>query len=255
MSGNAQQHAADICVVHQADCFNTLTSLPSASIDLCYLDPPFNTGRPQRLAAQQYDDRWPSLDAYLDFMRPRIDQIHRVLKPTGSILLHCDWRTCHHFRMMLDSIFGECQFVNHLIWKYGLGGSSPRRFARKHDDILFYGRTHEYHFAAPMVASTSRRMAGRPKKATDVIDIPAVNNMAAERLGYPTQKPIALLRILVEACCPVDGIVLDPFCGSGTTLEAAHQTGRYWIGVDRNPAAVVLASKRLRQAGAILTDA
>lgn len=233
--------------VIQADCLDVLRSWPDSCVDLAYLDPPFNTGQTFEAAGGRYEDSWPGVEAYLAFMRPRVEQIRRVLKPTGSILLHCDWRMCHHFRLMLDELFGESCFVNHLIWRYGLGGSSPRRFARKHDDILFYGKSQAYFFEPPQVPATSRRMQGRMKKATDVLDVPTINNMAHERVGYPTQKPLALLELLVRACCPENGLVIDPFCGSGTTLVAAKRTGggRRFIGVDRSPDAARLAKSRL----------
>jgi DNA modification methylase len=191
------------------------------------------------------------MDAYLAFMRPRLGAARRVLRPHGSMLLHCDWRACHRLRVMLEEIFGAEGFVNHLIWSYGLGGSSPRRFARKHDDILFYAAGEEYYFRAPLVPATSLRMRGREKKSTDVLCVPSINNMAAERTGYPTQKPLALLRILVDACCPEDGTVIDPFCGSGTTLVAAQESGRHFIGIDASPDAVRLAARRLAEASSI----
>jgi DNA modification methylase len=168
------------------------------------------------------------------------------MKPTGSVLLHVDWRTSHHARLLLDDLLGADRFVNHLVWSYGLGGSSPRRFARKHDDILFYAVDPErYHFEPPMVPATSNRMKGEMKKATDVLDIPAINNMAAERTGYPTQKPLRLLGMLVGACCPEGGLVVDPCCGSGTTLVAATRAGRRAAGCDANPEAVAIARERL----------
>ena len=135
--------------------------------------------------------------------------------------------------------------MNHLVWKYGLGGSSPNRFARKHDDILYYARGDERWFEPPMVPATSRRMAGSLKKATDVLDVPSINNMAAERTGWPTQKPLALLRLLVGACARPGGTVMDPFCGSGTTLVAAVECGRRAIGIDRDPTAIEIAGTRL----------
>src|SRR5690606_7258038 len=104
---------------------------------------------------------------------------------------------------------------------------SPRRFARKHDDILFYCvDPQRYCFDPPRIEATSRRMAGQMKKATDVIEVPALNNMARERTGYPTQKPLALLELLIRACSPPGGLIVDPCCGSGTTLVAALNTGR-----------------------------
>ena len=228
-----------------ADNARVLRELPDDCIDLIYIDPPFNTGRTQSQRAGEFVDSWDTVSHYVDFLRPRIVEMHRTLRSTGSLLLHCDWRTSHHVRVMLDEIFGPDRFVNHLIWSYGLGGSSPRRFARKHDDILFYARTDRYYFAAPRVPATSQRLKGKTKKATDVLDIPSINNMARERTGYPTQKPLALLAMLIAACCPADGLVADFFCGSGTTLLAARRLQRRYLGVDRSRAAVAMARRRL----------
>ncbi|TVQ57133.1 MAG: site-specific DNA-methyltransferase [Phycisphaerales bacterium] len=252
MNDRAQKHhvapPSDAATnVIEGDASTILEDWPESSADLVYLDPPFNTGRAQTGRAGTYADRWDSAEAYRNALRPVLAQAHRLLKPTGSILLHCDWRTCHYSRLELDGIFGEENFVNHLIWAYGLGGSSPRRFARKHDDILFYGRSTSYYFDPPMVPATSARMRGELKKATDVLQIPAINNMARERTGYPTQKPLALLELLIRACCPAGGRVVDPFCGSGTTLVAARALGRRAVGIDRNPEAVRIARERLER--------
>lgn len=233
--------------IHHGDNLAFLRAWPDACVDLVSIDPPFNTGATKRGRDEgvDYADAWPTIEDYLAFMRPRLIELHRVLKPTGSILLHCDWRASHHLRLLLDHVFGPERFVNHLIWTYGLGGSSPRRFARKHDDIFFYGKSDAYAFEPPMIPATSNRMKGQRKKATDVIDIPAINNMARERTGYPTQKPLALLRMLVDACCVPEGIVADVFCGSGTALVAARDSGRSWIGCDINQDAVRIARERL----------
>jgi DNA modification methylase len=231
--------------VLEGDCRELLASRPAGFCDLAYLDPPFNTGRSQRSPGTAYTDAWPSPASYLAFLRPRVEAVHRALGPRGAILLHCDWRGCHHIRHMLDEVFGPEAFVNHLIWVYGLGGSSPRRFARKHDDILYYARGPDYWFEPPLVPATSARMKGQLKKATDVLEIAAINNMATERVGYPTQKPLALLSLLIRACCPPGGVVLDPFCGSGTTLVAARDEGRRFLGIDNNPVAVRTARERL----------
>lgn len=217
------------------------------AIDLLYADPPFNTGKKQAASSGDFADAWPTTDAYIAWLRERLQPTIDLIKPTGSILLHVDWRTSHRVRVLLDELLGEDCFVNHLVWSYGLGGSSPRRFARKHDDILFYSRTPDAHwFEPPMVPATSRRMAGQMKKATDVLDIPSINNMAAERVGWPTQKPLALLEMLVGACCPPGGLVLDPCCGSGTTLVAAQKLGRRAVGSDRDERAVEVARSRLK---------
>jgi DNA modification methylase len=229
------------------DCLAVLRDVRPGTFDLAYLDPPFNTGRTLAGTNAAYRDTWASLDAYLEFLRPRLEAVHRALKPAGSILLHCDWRCVHHLRIMLDELFGPSGFVNNLIWSYGLGGSSPRRFARKHDDILYYAKRDDYYFEPPMVPATSVRMKGKLKKASDVIRIPAINNMALERTGYPTQKPLALLSMLVNACCPPGGFVLDPFCGSGTALVAAAGGGRSFLGIDTNRDAVRIARERTEE--------
>ncbi len=215
------------------------------------MDPPFNTGRRHERCNGSFDDRFASAEDYLGFLRPRVEQSLRALHANGSILLHCDWRTCHHLRLMLDELLGPDRFVNHLIWRYGLGGSSPRGFARKHDDILFYAKSDAYFFEPPMIPATSARLRGRSKKATDVIDIPSINNMADERCGYPTQKPVALLEMLARACCPVRGLVIDAFCGSGTTCVAAQRCGRRFIGIDVSDDAVKIARDRTLQ-GAVV---
>lgn len=229
-------------------------------IDFLYTDPPFNTGKAQvspangskqgRTTDARYADAFGSSRDFIAWLRPRVEATIPLIKPTGLICIHVDWRTSHHVRLMLDSLLGEDRFVNHLVWSYGLGGSSPRRFARKHDDLLLYCLDPEtYFFDPPRVPATSRRLSGMTKKATDVLDIPSLNNMAAERTGYPTQKPLALLDLLVRACCPPGGLVLDPCCGSGTTLVAAARAGRRAVGMDISPEAVGLARSRLSEAG------
>ena len=235
--------------VIQADWLDLVRHLDDASIDLFYTDPPFNTGQTQTGRAGRYEDTWTDTPAWVAWLRERLAATLPKIAPTGSILLHLDWRTSHHARLLLDDLLGPDRFVNHLIWAYGLGGSSPRRFARKHDDILWYClHPDQYWFEPPMVPATSRRMAGQLKKATDVIKIPAINNMAAERTGYPTQKPLALLELLIGACCPPGGLVVDPCCGSGTAPVAAHRLGRRVVGGDRNPQAVAITEERLAAA-------
>jgi DNA modification methylase len=234
-------------VVAQGDWLDAARSLLPGSIDLLYADPPFNTGATKKSHAGAFDDRWPSPDDFIDWLRQRLEASIPLLKPTGSILLHLDWRTSHRARCLLDDLLGADRFVNHLVWTYGLGGSSPRRFARKHDDILFYcADPDQYWFDPPMVPATSRRLAGQRKKATDVLDIPSLNNQAHERVGWPTQKPLQLLELLIAACCPPGGTVFDPCCGSGTTLVAANRLGRRSIGSDLDARAIGVTTQRLR---------
>lgn len=131
-------------------------SLDPASIDLLYADPPFNTGITQSSHAGSYTDTWPATKDWVAWLRQRLAATLPSIKNTGLILLHVDQRTSHHARLLLDELLGENRFVNHLIWQYGLGGSSPRRFARKHDDILLYCINPKiYHFTPPMVPATS----------------------------------------------------------------------------------------------------
>jgi len=257
--------------VEVADWLEGVGTLEPGSIDLLYADPPFNTGAtkasPPRTEAvtgravfSAYADAWPDMASYVAWLRQRLAASLPALRDTACILLHVDWRTSHHARLVLDELLGADCFVNHLIWTYGLGGSSPRRFARKHDDILFYSRRPDgQYFEPPTVPATSQKLKGRMKKATDVIriaeepagdllDVASLNNMARERTGYPTQKPLALLELLVKACCPPEGVVLDPCCGSGTTLVAAVRLGRRAVGFDVSPDAVALAQRRLHAA-------
>lgn len=267
--------------VHHAEWLDLLAGhVPDGSVDLLYADPPFNTGRTHRTppnagrrggrragrtagadggpdgppptappTVAEFADTFASTGAFVDWLGERLTATLPKLRPAASVLIHVDWRTSHRVRVLLDDLLGECGFVNHLVWAYGLGGSSPRRFARKHDDILYYSLNPETcYFEAPRVAATSRRLAGRSKKATDVLEVPSLNNMAQERTGYPTQKPLALLRMLIRACCPPGGLVLDPVCGSGTALVAAVQEGRRAMGGDASETAVGLSRARLAEA-------
>lgn len=256
------QHIAD---VRQGDWLDLVRRLPPESVDFAYVDPPFNTGQRKRTPpgaarvgrahSADYDDSWVDMNAYVSWVRARMEATRATLKATSLVAIHCDYRSSHHLRLLLDDLFRADRFVNHLIWRYGLGGSSPRRFARKHDDILLYCVDPErYWFEAPRVPATSRRMQGQMKKATDVLDVPSLNNMAEERTGYPTQKPVALLDVLVRACCPRGGLVLDPCCGSGTTLVAAMRAGRRAIGFDRSTRAMACTRERLsRERGEVMS--
>lgn len=248
----------DTNVLYCDDNLSRLAQFPGESVDLAYLDPPFFSNRTHTTTGgeegerRSFDDRWAGdIGAYIGWMRERMVELHRVLKPTGSVYVHCDWHASHYLKVMLDGVFGAENFLNNVVWCYGLGGSSDRYWPRKHDDILWYAKAAGRHsFEADRVPATSQRMKGEDKKAPDYWDIPTVNNMAHERLGYPTQKPEALLARIVRSSSREDDVVLDPFAGSGTALVAAHRLGRRWIGIDASPVAVELARRRLEAAGA-----
>jgi hypothetical protein len=149
----------------------------------------------------------------------------------------------------MDAVFTGC-FQNECIWHYGLGGSSPKHWSAKHDVILFYSARSdsEFHFTPLMIPATSQRMKGMEKKMTDVWDIPTINNMAKERLGYPTQKPEALLERIIKASSREGDVVLDPFCGCGTAISVSQRLKRKWIGIDITHLAVTLIKHRLQDA-------
>ncbi len=244
----------DTRVVYCGDCLEQLSSLPDDCIDLIYIDPPFNSNRNYEVfwgetkEKRAFEDRHESTKAYIDYMRPRCVELSRVLKPSGSFYYHCDWHASHYVKVMLDQVFGQNNFLNNIVWMYGLGGSSPHYYPRKHDDILFYsnGDDSNRYFDPPMMPAKSAMMAGKEKKVPDYWDIPSLNNMANERLGYPTQKPLALLERIIQASSQKNDIVLDAFCGCGTAVVAAQNLGRQWIGIDISPTACRVMAKRLR---------
>lgn len=241
---------------------------PAERPALVYLDPPFGTGRD----FGAYDDRWPDRGALLSMLRPRLEALHRLLRDDGSILVHVDHRLAPGLAGVLDELFGPGDrdpkggpgFRNELIWTYGLGGSSKRFYPRKHDVIFWYTKGEDWYFDPPRMPARSARMRGQEKKQLDVFlgppalddleqapffadvwDVAAINNMAKERTGYPTQKPLALLERLVAAHSRPGELVLDPFCGSGTTLVAAQRLGRRALGIDIGAEAVRIARQRL----------
>jgi len=233
------------------DCLEVMASLAPGSIDLIYIDPPFFTGREQAGSAElSFGDRWQSMADYLGWIESRLTRMRALLKPTGSIYVHLDWHAVHYVKVAMDGLFGYQNFLNEIVWLYGLGGSSPRYWPRKHDTILWYAReTNQHFFEAARIPATSQRMKGQTKKAPDHWDIPSLNNMAKERLGYPTQKPEALLERIITSSCPEGGIVADFFCGSGTTLAVAERTGRGWLGCDISPDAIAMTRARLAGIG------
>lgn len=264
------------------DCLNSLKNMSPNTIDMIYLDPPFYTQKTHRLKKRatgkeyEFDDSWDSLNEYLNFIRIRIIECHRVLKKTGSIFLHCDKNASHFLRMLLDEIFGSDNFRNEIIWSFKRWSSSKSGLQNSHQNIFFYSKTESLKFNTiytdyspttnldQILQNRCRDIDGKAvyqkddngnvivcneKKGvplSDVWEIPFLNPKAAERTGYPTQKPILLLEQIIKISTEEGDTVLDPFCGSGTTLIAAKLLKRNFIGIDRSQDAISLCTERLK---------
>lgn len=264
--------------VVEADNLDVLRRLPDGCVDLIYVDPPFGTGRVRRLDAirlgagprtrtgfggrtyafdvvsrHAYRDDMP-LEEYLAFLHERVVEMHRVLRPTGSLYLHLDFRTVHYARIMLDEVFGPERFLNEVIWSYDYGGRARDKWARKHDNILWYAKSDRWTFnrdavdripyMAPSLVGPEK--AARGKLPTDVWWMTIVPTNGRERTGYPTQKPLKLLERIVRASSNPGDLVADFFCGSGTTGVAARRLGRDYLLVDDNPEAIRITEARLQ---------
>lgn len=272
------------------DNLDVLRGMNSESVDLIYLDPPFNSNKTysapigSEAAEAAFKDTWtlddvdlawhgevaerePALysildaagfshskgmKSYLIMMAVRLMELRRVLQATGSIYVHCDPTAGAYLKVLMDAVFGQRNFRNEVIWKYGLGGSSYKLWSKKHDCILFYSKSKSWYFDKPLEPASSVLMKGRMKGMTDVWDIPTINNMAKERTGYPTQKPLALLERIVKASSNRGDVVLDPFCGCATALVAAEVHGRHWAGIDISHRAQSLVQSRIREKVAVL---
>jgi len=256
-----------------------LRRLPDACVDLIYVDPPFGTGQVRRLrsittgtgtrtrtgfggrlytydvrSAHRYRDDMP-LEEYLDFLRERLVEMHRVLRPTGSLYLHLDFHAVHHARLVLDEIFGPERFLNEVIWAYDYGGRARDKWPRKHDNILWYRRGETWTFnrdeidrvpyMAPGLVGADK--AARGKLPTDVWWMTIVPTSGRERTGYPTQKPLKLLERIVRASSNPGDVVADFFGGSGTTAVAAARLGRRFLVTDISPEAVEITERRLAE--------
>ena len=226
--------------VYCMDNLELLKQLSSNSIDLIYCDVLYNTGR----KFEDYDDNLGTPEEAIEWYKPRLIEMKRILKDTGSIYLQMDYRLVHYMKVYMDELFGIKNFRNEIVWKYGLGGSGNKEFAKKHDNILFYSKSNSYIFNIQYENATSNRLKGKTKKMTDVWDIPTLNNMAKERTGYNTQKPKELLERIIKASSNEGDIVADFFCGSGTSLVVAKELGRNYIGCDINPKAIEITKKR-----------
>ena len=267
--------------VHQGDCLKVLTSVPTQSIDLAYVDPPFFTNKTHRLHTRDrsqefsFADLWSSHREYADFLYQRLVEIHRVLSLTGSVFFHCDRNANHLVRVLLDEVFGSRFFRSEIIWHYRRWSNSQRNLLPTHQTIYYYTKSEQYTFnmlwedyspATNVDQILQRRTRDAHNKSVyqrdkrgrvvvngekrgvplrDVWDIPYLNPKAKERTGYPTQKPILLLERIINLATNEGDCVLDPFCGSGTTLIAAKILQRHAIGIDISSDAVELTRKRI----------
>ena len=286
-----------------------LRGMNSECVDLIYLDPPFNSkanyAAPigSEAAGAEFKDTWALSDidvewinlieakhpalyrillatmtsndkSYLVYMAARLLEMHRILKPTGSIYLHCDPTMSHYLKLLMDAIFGRDKFLNEVIWHYGKWTNASKFFQRNHDVIFFYSKNKDYSFnklfqefsQKTAIAKYNRKVDDRgvsvqdkdsPVDVTkkkekgvamhDVWNIPFIHPMSKERTGYPTQKPLDLLRRIITASSNDGDLVLDPFCGCATACIAAELEERQWIGIDISPKAADLVKQRMKK--------
>ncbi len=249
--------------LHLGDNLPYMAAMLAESVRLVYADPPFGTKRTRAARGGEYADSWADPAAYVAWLRPRVAELRRLLAPDGTLYLHLDRRSVHHARLLLDEVFGPLNFQNEIIWHYTGGGRGTRWLPHKHDNILVYHKGPSYIFNADALrepyAPTSgyarggiRSRSGKHyipnpdgKLMDDVWRIPIVNPLSRERTEYPTQKPEALLRRIVLASTNRGDLVLDPFCGSGTTAMVAQSLGREWVAIDSAPSAIEITRTRL----------
>jgi site-specific DNA-methyltransferase (adenine-specific) len=263
--------------VYFGDNLSVLKSIPDSSIQLIYIDPPFNTGREQHRSKVttkrsdqgdrvgfkgqryetvkskilSYDDQFAN---YWEFLEPRLEQALRILKESGTLYLHLDYREAHYAKVLLDALFGPDCFLNEIIWAYDYGGKSKSRWPSKHDTILVYVKDPaKYYFDSESVDREPYMAPGlvtpekveKGKLPTDVWWHTIVSPTGKEKTGYPTQKPIGILRRIIQASSKPGDTVLDFFAGSGTTGFVANELGRKFILVDQNPESIEVIKDRL----------
>lgn len=264
--------------IHFGDNLDLLRTLPEGSIDLIYVDPPFNTGKVQTrtqiaIEPDEHGDRrgfagrtyrtlplgtrayadW--FDDYLAFLEPRLAEAHRVLRPNGSLFLHLDCREVHYAKVLLDQIFGRASFLNEIIWAYDYGARSKTKWPAKHDNILWYAKdpaNYQFHleevdripYMAPGLVGPEK--AARGKTPTDVWWHTVVSPTGTEKTGYPTQKPRGILDRIVKVHSRLGDLLLDFFAGSGTFGESANELGRDCILIDNNPEALQVMENRFQ---------
>lgn len=259
-----------------------LKIIDTESINLAYMDPPFFSQKTHELISREnkkysFDDKFDSLDEYLSMIKGVLIELKRILKNNGSLFLHCDRYASHHLRKILDDVFGAENFQSEIIWSYKRWSNSKKGLLNSHQNIYFYSKTPNFKFNQiyteyspatnidQILQERCKNVNGKSeykkdengnivtvkeKKGvplSDVWEIPYLNPKAKERCGYPTQKPVKLLQRIVELVTEENDIVLDPFCGSGTTCVAAKSLNRHFIGIDKNKEAVLLAKKRIEE--------
>lgn len=274
-------HRNDVQLV-VGDCLTVLRDIACDTVQCVYLDPPFLTQKSHKLKPRDrsrtfsFDDIWSSDQEYGAFLHDRLLEMRRVLAPTGSIFFHCDRTAGHIARGLLDRVFGCDQFRAEIIWTYRRWSNGQRNLLPAHQTIYYYTKTEEYKFhtywdeyspSTNVDQILQRRARDAHGKAvyqrdengdvvidarkqgvplSDVWDIPYLNPKARERTGYPTQKPLLLLERILRISTDPNDLVLDPFCGSGTTVVAAQQLGRLAVGIDISQEAIDLAQQRLK---------
>ncbi|MDR1126967.1 MAG: hypothetical protein LBL06_02440 [Treponema sp.] len=266
------------------DNLEILKGMESESVDLIYLDPPFFSNRNYEVIwgdegeVRSFQDRWAGgVDHYIAWLKERVVEMYRVLKLSGSIFLHCDWHADAYIRVeILDKLFGKNNFRNEIIWCYRGGGASKMDFGRRHDVIFRYGKSQDYVFNADEIrvpyqaegmGRTDSAMWGKHKgvdkvyKPNPLGKIPEdwwlINTLNAndpERIGYPTQKPMALLERIIKCASNEGDLVLDPFMGGGTTIAVADKLNRKWVGIDQSAMAVKVTELRLHQQTDLFTS-
>ncbi len=262
--------------IHYGDNLEILRGLPAESVELIYIDPPFNTGRVQartqlrtqrsetgdrvgfqgrsyetvKLGSREYNDQF---DDFMAFIEPRLQEARRLLSANGSLYFHIDYREVHYCKVLLDGIFGRESFLNEIIWAYDYGARTRKKWPTKHDNILWYAKDpgnyifnyediERIPYMAPGLVGPEK--AARGKLPTDTWWHTIVPTNGSEKTGYPTQKPLGILRRIIAASSNPGGMVLDFFAGSGTTGAACLELGRDFILIDNNLQALETMAKR-----------
>jgi len=267
--------------IFKGDNLPILKSIPSDSVQLIYIDPPFNTGRTQsrgtttttrtdtgnrvgfkgkrydvvRETVLSYDDEF---EDFWSFLEPRLEEAWRILNESGTLYLHLDYREAHYAKVLLDALFGRECFLNEIIWAYDYGGKSKNKWPSKHDTILVYVKDPaKYYFNSTEVDREPYMAPGlvtpekveKGKLPTDVWWHTIVSPTGKEKTGYPTQKPKGILRRVIQASSKPGDLILDFFAGSGTTGAVAAELGRRFILIDQNPESIEVITKRLSDDG------